>query len=86
MELSTSAGIVGATYQPLGRWAGRPPPAATRAPAWVATVHPAASDGAVFQEASVTGAFHGMIAAITPTGSFVTRPARSPATTWRSKL
>ena len=51
----------------------------------ITTVHPAASDGAVFQEASVTGAFQGMIAATTPTGSFVTRPARSPATTWRSK-
>jgi hypothetical protein len=33
------------------------------------TVQPAASAGAVFHAASVTGAFHGVIAATTPTGS-----------------
>ncbi len=50
----------------------------------ITTVHPAARAGAVFQEARVTGAFQGMIAVTTPTGSFVTRPARSPTITWRS--
>ena len=50
----------------------------------ITTVQPAASAGAVFQAARVTGAFQGTIAATTPTGSLVTRPARSPATTRRS--
>jgi len=36
---------------------------------FITTVHPAASAGAVFQQASVTGAFHGTITATTPTGS-----------------
>ncbi len=33
------------------------------------TVHPAASAGATFCANSMSGAFHGMIAATTPTGS-----------------
>ena len=49
------------------------------------TVQPAASAGATFQADSVTGAFHGMMAATTPTGSWVTRPTRSAVTTRRSK-
>jgi hypothetical protein len=48
------------------------------------TVHPAASAGAVFQAASVTGAFHGTMAATTPTGDWVTTPARSSVVTVRS--
>ena len=48
-------------------------------------VHPAASAGAAFHAANVTGAFHGTMAATTPTGSWVTSPARSPETTVRSK-
>ena len=48
------------------------------------TVHPAASAGATFHDDSVTGAFQGTIAATTPTGSLVTRPARSAVTTRRS--
>ncbi len=50
----------------------------------ITTVHPAASVGAAFQDASVTGAFQGMIAATTPTETEATRPARSPDTTERS--
>ena len=48
------------------------------------TVHPATSAGASFQLASVTGAFHGMMAPTTPTGSPTTSPADGPLTTWRS--
>ena len=33
------------------------------------TVHPAASAGAIFQEARLSGKFHGTIAPTTPTGS-----------------
>ena len=49
------------------------------------TVQPAARAGATFQAESVTGAFQGTMAATTPTGSWVTSPARSPAPTRRSK-
>ena len=48
------------------------------------TVQPAASAGATFHADSVTGAFQGTMAATTPTGSLVTRPARSAVTTRRS--
>jgi hypothetical protein len=48
------------------------------------TVQPAASAGAVFQAARVTGAFHGTMAATTPTGSWTTMPARSAVRTVRS--
>ena len=47
-------------------------------------MHPAARAGATFHDASVTGAFHGTIAATTPTGRELTRAARSPETTGRS--
>ena len=48
------------------------------------TVQPAANAGAVFHDDSVTGAFHGTMAATTPTGSLVTTPTRSAVTTRRS--
>jgi hypothetical protein len=48
-------------------------------------VQPAARAGASFHADSMTGEFQGTMAATTPTGSWVTRPARSPASTRRSK-
>ncbi len=42
------------------------------------TAHPAASAGATFHEANVSGKFHGTTAATTPAGSLVTS-ASSPS-------
>jgi hypothetical protein len=40
-------------------------------------VHPAASAGADFRVGIAAGKFHGVIPAVTPTGSFVTTMRRS---------
>ena len=41
------------------------------------TVHPAARAGASFWAKSMTGAFHGITAATTPTGSFSVKVKKS---------